>query len=85
MCGSPSRAAVVLDVAGHVVRAFSTSDELVIVLLLCHCSTADRSRVSRAEHERHAEPRVYDTALHEPVAVFDTIRTEIDPPVHERD
>ena len=58
-------------------------DELVIALLLGHRSTFDP--VAGSFHAPSANvtrsyTRVYETALREAVAVFDSIRNEIDPP-----
>ena len=63
-------------------------DELVIALLLGHRSTFDP--VAGSFHAPSANvtrsyTRVYETALREAVAVFDTIRMEIDPPAQREE
>ena len=58
-------------------------DELVIALLLGHRSTFDPvagSFHAPSTNVTRSYTRVYETALREAIAVFDAIRTEIDPP-----
>ncbi len=59
-------------------------DELVIVILLGHRGSFDAG--GQTHHVRSAEvtrqyTKVFNRALQEAVAVFDTLRLEIDPPV----
>jgi len=63
-------------------------DELVIALLLGHRSTFDPvagSFHAPSTNVTRSYTRVYETALREAVAVFDTIRMEIDPPTQREE